>query len=264
MPIIRTIFKNEFTLSNIPDYTCPTCKKSLLNKDENNFNLYESSTSLSLKNHEAWEPDWMYGSFLGLLKCNNISCSEVVIITGNYKSFEYEEYDEISNTPCLDVGNLLTPTFFNPAIQLFQLNENIPEAISEEIKESFKLYWTDSSSCANKVRKVIELIMDNLKIPKTHLKSKKRVRYSLHQRIENFKIKNHNQGELLMAIKWIGNSGSHSSDKISHDDLLDSYEILELLTEKLYGKHLQHIEKISKDINKKKKPLSQTKIKINQ
>ena len=48
---------------------------------------------------------------LGLLKCNNISCSEVVIITGNYKSFEYEEYDEISNTPCLDVGNLLTPTF---------------------------------------------------------------------------------------------------------------------------------------------------------
>ena len=89
---------------------------------------------------------------------------------------------------------------------MFQLNENIPEAISEEIKESFKLYWTDSSSCANKVRKVIELIMDNLKIPKTHLKSKKRVRYSLHQRIENFKIKNHNQGELLMAIKWIGNS----------------------------------------------------------
>ncbi|TLX23535.1 DUF4145 domain-containing protein [Chryseobacterium indologenes] len=59
-----------------------------------------------------------------------------------------------------------------------------------------------------------------------------------------------------MAIKWIGNYGSHSSDTISKDDLLDSYEILEHVTENLYGKQLQRIERISKIINKKKKPLN--------
>ncbi|MDR6527320.1 hypothetical protein J2787_002712 [Chryseobacterium rhizosphaerae] len=256
MPINKIIFKREFTVNNLPDYICPTCKKGLLNKYKEDIKTYESKTSLSLGNNEAWEPEWMHGLFLGLLKCNNISCSESVAITGNYRCSQDYEYDEINDRNNLVVEEYLTPTFFNPAINIFQLNENIPENISQEIKESFKLYWVDLSSCANKIRKVVELIMDNIKIPKTYLKNGKRKRYSLHERIENFKIRNQAQGDLLMAIKWIGNSGSHSSETISKDNLLDSYEILEHVTENLYGKQLQRIERISKIINKKKKPLN--------
>ncbi len=81
----------------------------------------------------------------------------------------------------------------------------------------------------------------------------------LHKRIERFKIKNPEQAESLMAIKWIGNSGSHTSTSLTKDDILDSFEILEYVTTKLYETDTKRITQLTKQINKKKKPIGKAK-----
>lgn len=258
MAITRTTFKNAFQTKSFPEYTCPTCHKGILFIEHKNIKTYESANSISAHGHDAWEPEWMQGIFFGILKCSNGSCGETVVMTGEYVSKEKHEYDYQNDTYDLVVNKLLTPTCFNPAPHIFQLHKELPENINYEIINSFKIFWLDISSCANKIRRVVELIMDDMKIPKTYLQSGKRKGYSLHKRIEQFKAKKPEEADLLMAIKWIGNSGSHTGDGLTKDDILDSYEILEHVTNKLYEKDTKRISKLTKTINKRKKAIGKT------
>jgi hypothetical protein len=259
MAITRTIFKNAFQTSNIPDWTCPTCHKGALITDSKNVKTYESAFSLSVHGHDEWDPEWMRGVFLGLLKCSNASCNETVVITGIFHSVENHEYDQVNNSVDMVINQMLTPTCFNPPLHIFHINKDLPANIRNEIINSFNVYWLDISSCANKIRVVVELIMDDMKIPKTYLSGNKRRGYILHKRIELFKVEKPEQADLLMAIKWIGNSGSHTSDSLTKDDILDSYEILEHVTTKLYETDSKRIAKLTKTINKRKKPIGNTK-----
>ena len=57
----------------------------------------------------------------------------------------------------------------------------------------------------------IEILLDNLKVPKTELSKKsKRKRLTLHSRIEKLSETHPNIEKHLLAIKWIGNDGSHT------------------------------------------------------
>ncbi|QRR00803.1 DUF4145 domain-containing protein [Dyadobacter sandarakinus] len=113
----------------------------------------------------------------------------------------------------------------------------------------------DTASCANKVRVVVEKMMDDLKIKKTYTSSRSRKSYSLHQRIEFFKTKYPQFADSVMAIKWIGNSGSHNNDPINKNDILDAFEILNYVLADLYETHKKRIHRLTKTINKRKKPV---------
>ena len=76
---------------------------------------------------------------------------------------------------------------------------------------------------------------------------------NLHQRIEHFTKSQKRLGQLLLAIKIIGNEGSHIGD-IKIDDILDAYEILEEVVEIVYIKKRNKITTIAKEIVEKNKP----------
>ena len=97
--------------------------------------------------------------------------------------------------------------------------------------------------------------MNYYKVKKTTIDKKgKRRGLSLHARIEEFRRKFPNEADMLMAIKWIGNSGSHASEKLTKDDTLDGFEILEHVIHKLFETETKRIKKLTKIINKKKGP----------
>ena len=60
--------------------------------------------------------------------------------------------------------------------------------------------------------------------------------------------------ELLLAIKWLGNAGSHASTPLSLDDVFDAYEILEVVLNDLYENKVEFARKLAKDINKNRGP----------
>ncbi|MEZ5893123.1 MAG: DUF4145 domain-containing protein [Parvularculaceae bacterium] len=65
----------------------------------------------------------------------------------------------------------------------------------------------------------------------------KRSRLSLHARIDKYKQTDSNSAEYLLAIKWLGNEGSHASlDKVGERDLLDGFDTFDHLIERIYVK----------------------------
>lgn len=146
----------------------------------------------------------------------------------------------------------IVPKYFNPALEIIPVPNYLNKSIAFCLVESFKLFWIDNSACANKIRIMVEAIMNERKIPKTVLKSGKRSRINLHKRIEKFQIKNQEVGERLIAIKWIGNDGSHEMDVLKREDILNAYEILLECFEKLYNPRPAALLKIVKKINKNK------------
>lgn len=53
-----------------------------------------------------------------------------------------------------------------------------------------------------------------------------------------------------MALKWIGNTGSHGS-YMSTNDLLDSFEIMEHALAEIIGGHSARVAAIAKKLTKK-------------
>lgn len=259
MAIKRLSFKSEFNIESIPEWICPTCNKGVLKYERKDIKTFENALSLSAHDHPAWEPEWINGIFFGLLKCSNSSCNELVVMTGEFRSEELPEYDDMNDRYNLVLNKILNPTYFNPPLKIFQINDNVPETIGGEILKAFKVYWIDISSCANKIRVVVELIMDDMKVKKTFNHAGKRKAYTLHKRIDLFKSKNPEEADLLMATKWIGNTGSHKNDNLTRDDILDGLEILEFVTNKLYETDSKRISTLTKKINKRKKPLGKSK-----
>lgn len=71
----------------------------------------------------------------------------------------------------------LYPRFIIPTLNILQLeNINLDQKILNVINEPFSIFWVDISSCANKIRNIVELILDRFKIKKTYLDKNKKTK----------------------------------------------------------------------------------------
>jgi len=209
--------------------------------------------SKKLHNDENWEPEWITFTYSNILKCSNFDCGEIVINIGEgfldwdivhgedgYPEQVYTEYFE--------------PKYFQPYLKLFNIPENTPSEINEEIEQSFSLFFSNPDSSLNHIRIALENLLNYMKIKKYTNKNGKRFPISLHKRIELLPSKYSHIKDLLFAIKWLGNAGSHSHKKVSKDDVLDAYEIMDVVLNELFLNKKERAKKLSKKINKKKGP----------
>ena len=97
----------------------------------------------------------------------------------------------------------------------------------------------------------LEKLLDHLKVKKTKTKNGKRKRLTLHARIEEYELRNKEVADQLLAIKWIGNEGSHD-DGLSRLDLVETYQLYEYALKELFGDEKKKLDKIKKGILKKK------------
>ena len=137
--------------------------------------------------------------------------------------------------------------YFYPAIELFEISENVPYEVEEQIKTAFKLYWIDDAAFLNALRTTVELILNDKRIRKT---DENRKYLTLNERIKLLREKEPIIAEFLMAIKWLGNFGSHG-ENLYNVDIPESVEIFQLALEKIYGKEKYLTERVKK-INEKK------------
>lgn len=251
MRLDRESFEDSFTLYNIPNWDCSTCKKGKLLFDAKNISVYETYSSRVNRSHDAWEADWIIKHFNGKIVCNNPKCKEIFSIAGYIKvEVDYEENENSSFTECY------YPQYIFPLLHIFCIPEDTPKDVEKAIHLAFKVFWIDKSACANAIRTTVEVILNDKKVLKSAItKGKKRRSLSLHERIELYEKKNCEVAKYLMAIKWIGNAGSHEGE-LTSDDILDGLDLLKYALEKLYTMHDKEIAQITKKINKRKKPLT--------
>lgn len=246
--------KESFSVNLIPDWPCPTCGKALLNIDKDQFNYSETPDSARSHTHEDWDPELISYRFTGNLRCSNQKCMEIVtfIGTGGIELNTYNDYRGIGETKWEEY---FIPKYFVPALHLFRISKKCPVEVAAQIVDAFNLYWSDASACSNKIRIALEMIMDDQGIKKTRInqKTKERKPLPLHGRIDLFGKKFPLIKDHLLAIKWIGNSGSHVG-KLERIDLIDAFILLEYSVEKLYDDKEKILQQISKQIIKSKRP----------
>ena len=154
-------------------------------------------------------------------------------------------------------GHVFSPAIVEPAPPIFVIPKQCNGLVTVELQMSFRLFWTDNNSSASRLRVAVEKLLDALKVKKFTIDNKgKRKPIALHDRLVNYSNKNRDAADLLLAIKWLGNFGSHNSKLvISREDLLVGFELMELAIEVIFVKSHERVKKMAAKINKKKGPL---------
>lgn len=243
--------------SHWPDWLCSECQKGYLHPviDSSVIELKtESSVIKYLRHNEpGLDADNHYFYTAIKVECNNLKCSSESLLTGKRTCGERDYIDEYGRQN-RDYIEFFEPIFFTIPPQVIA----IPKVNDEDKKfhegvkflyQSFKIFFDDPSSAANKVRIFLEYLT-----PKTDEEDKR----SLDKRLKDFlEEANPHILELLKASKWIGNDASHEGD-ITHEDVLESYEFIEYALSLMYPEDRDRSTLLHKagNINTNKKPSS--------
>jgi hypothetical protein len=250
MPVDRGQFENGYRSASLGVWPCPRCKKGGL-KVPNRWFLSGSNmdcpTGFALPiNETRLAPT----SFVALLQCDNDLCRFSVPVSG------FQTHVDTENT----VAFRLYVQYVSPAPAIIKLPPQTPAIVSDQIANANVLFWVDKAACMNRLRIVLEMLLDHLRIPKWQQSrtGKRRTRRTTHARIDLLAKKPRYAmlAKLLLAAKWIGNAGSHNEEtSLTVDDVFDVFDLLEKVLIEVFDPSAPSPEKLAAIINKKKRPL---------
>ncbi|MCB4763292.1 MAG: DUF4145 domain-containing protein [Sulfurovum sp.] len=249
----RQLYKRAFSKENLPEWSCPICQKGILQQVEGAFLCEETILSKEGRSHEDWEPEWVTYSYSNSLKCSNTNCGEIIFNIGD-GSVDWDIVQGEDGYPEQVYMDYFRSKYFHPSLVMFNIPDNTPEDVEESLKESFALFFSNPDSSLNHTRIALEKLLNFLKVNKFTNRDGRRFPINLHRRIGSLPTKYSHIKDLCLAVKWLGNAGSHSGENITKDDVLDAYEIMDAILYELFDNKKDKATKLSKKINKKKGP----------
>lgn len=248
--IDKKLLTSYFKKNENAYWHCPTCSNGYLVIEDNTFSSRETAISQKGHGHYAWEPDWVSLVYSCIFKCTNKDCSEKVSSSGHgFLDWDIEEDED--GIPQQTYSECFEPYYFYPPLKIINIPENVPDDITEQLKKSFELFFSSPSASVNHARSALELILTHLKVPRTTINNRnKRVKINLHNRIDKLAQQHSEFKQFLLAIKWIGNEGSHPEKNLTKNDVAELYEILEHVLSELFDNKSKAILAKAKKINK--------------
>ena len=253
MSIDRKSFKSSFRGKGSTKWHCPTCGKGLLKVKADAFHSEQTRASRRARSSGDWEPEWIKYVYSCLLECNYTACEEIVSCSGVgsvTRDMGYDDKGEFYE----DFRTFYSPKYFYPNLKIFNYPKKLPDEVTDELENSFSLFFCDPPSSANHIRMALENLLNHMNIKKYCYQNGKRKNLNLHGRIDSLPNKYHDIQDLFMAVKWLGNAGSHSGNTVSADDVLDAYELMEKLLTEVFDEPSKKLKALAKNINKKKGP----------
>lgn len=222
-----------FTQYRCPDWVCPACGSNTLAIKEGSFHSEQTAES-----RKIWKEDWSGLSdlefvFVCLLFCERTRCESIIAVSGTGSVIELPEYQRADGDG--DTLLIYRAASFIPALPAFDIPPKCPVTVSRPLIQSFSLFLRAPGSAANTIRIALEELMTALGIKSVG---------SLHRRIEQLPAEYAEHRDALMAIKWLGNAGSHELDKVSSQDIEDAYQIIEFVLRKIYAGSTESIAEL--------------------
>lgn len=161
-----------------------------------------------------------------------------------------QEWDDDGQGGTMICSEYFKPLSLSPAPLLIQLPFGTPDLVENALKEASGLIWQSTEGAANQVRQAVEHLMDQQgvtpSLPGAYL--------SLHHRIKEFEGKDPKNAEVLLAVKWLGNSGSHSGG-LTREDVFDAFDMVEYVLIDLFDTSTSALMAKVKAINTQKGPV---------
>jgi hypothetical protein len=168
--------------------------------------------------------------FIAFFCC--LKCGEPVSVLGQAKSMKKMD----RSFPQLSIA------CFSPSLQIFDLKHVYPARVRTELAKSFAAFFGDSTAAGSRVRTCIEFLLDEQGIQKFRTNKEGQVvigkdggqmKLSLGERLKEFSESSPDLGNMLGAVKQLGNEATHGPDLLN-EDLLDAYGLIEHVLEELY------------------------------
>ncbi|ELP5691505.1 DUF4145 domain-containing protein [Enterobacter ludwigii] len=214
-----------FRESRCPDWICPVCGGNTLTIKEGTFHSGQTAESSKIwDTPESRLPDMEF-VFVCLLFCERTRCPTVVAVSG---TGVLPDSDRVRSAAEDITGNILyRAASFTPALPAFVIPADCPDEVTLPLRQSFSLFISAPGSAATAIRITLEALMNALNIS-----GKK-----LHTRLEKLRDEAEyaEHMDALMALKWLGNAGSHELDRVSSQDIEDAYQIIESVLDKIFA-----------------------------
>jgi Domain of unknown function (DUF4145) len=255
MALDRTLWLASFAKDWLPAWPCPGCGATSLSPVDKTWRAGASARSLVESRKHPHDATTDEGVCCLLIRCGRPDCRETCAVIGRYETWDVDDED----SPGLQT--VCTPAMIEPPPPIIRLPAACPKPVKREVGRDFALFWSDHAACLNSIRHAIELVLADLGVPPRHRVTDKKTgavrieRFVLHQRIDRLRKQRPRMASLcerLVAVKHLGNAGSHPGD-VFIEDALDCFEIVEDVLAAVYGDG-GRLEKTVKEINKRKGP----------
>lgn len=222
-----------FTPELCPAWLCPSCYNQTLRIQKGSFHFDTSAASkkrVSRVDFDHWDVSYV---FSGLLECTRLGCLETIAISG--EGWCQDKRRTTRNGIEADVINMFRAKVFIPPLPLFIEPEGCPSDIKVQLKVISSLLTGYPTAAANAIRSLLEVLMDDLGVAREKLQPGKPPRdLTLHERLIKSKSITGSHHEGMMALKLLGNAGSHGSTSIKQKHLEDACSLLEQVVVNIY------------------------------
>lgn len=250
MPVDRNLYSKSITKEGAPNWPCPRCRGGHFRLVPDSLVSSWTGDTRASSSDESFDPSWVELRFGAMLKCDNHRCSEIAVVAGT--GMVAERPDEYMGN--MSYEDVFSPKYFLPSPRLIDIPVNAPAKVVSELEQAFVASWSDYASAGNRIRAAIERLLDSLRVQRLTVNVKgKREPINLHNRISKIKGKHTAAHDSLIAIKWIGNAGSHSN-ALTREAVFDALDIFESVLAGLYSKHPSVITRLVKSVNARKGP----------
>lgn len=181
--------------------------------------------SRNWEHEDGWEPEWITGTIHVVGNCDYVECKQTVIGVGTYR-VDYAINNVDRSYQGIDYSEFYQLRYFNPPLVLHTLPDVVPQSVRDAVDRAAPLIFVDPSYAATALRTSLELFLTNWGIPN---RDDKQNPIRLHRRILLWQeaTGQNEVAEHLLAVKWIGNSGSHEGDSLTVRAVIDGLEFME-------------------------------------
>jgi hypothetical protein len=237
-----------FHENQFPTILCGVCQDAYLALEK--VSTIEHAASVEARANEDWDPEWISGLHISKMKCGNPKCKSIATTTGEYRVVFDVIIDE-EGRPQQDYSKELKINYITPSSPLILKRVDYPIGITQLLEEASAIALVSPGAAANRIRTGIDELLNVQKVTKSRSTKKGRERLSTHERIKIFNVKNAEVSDILLAVKWIGNNGTHG-DSITLTEVLDGAELFAHALDRLYNKNHITLAKKAKKINARK------------
>jgi hypothetical protein len=241
----KKYLSQTFVDGNTPPWKCPSCAEGRL-KPAGAFSFHDDAATNQSRHEEWFDAEHAHYVYNALLTC--VSCGESVVTLGD--GIWDESYTETDR----EYYRMLTPRFFFPPLKIIEphVSDDVPDDVFTYLEKAFQVFWCDADACVNRLRTVVEYLLDGLGITKVGAKGE---RLMLASRIGMLTDPKYAAvKDALDSLRHMGNDGSHGSVGIKRNELLSAFAVVKYCLEQLYPIVPDNSElmKFVSEINQKK------------
>ncbi len=242
----RKLWNGRVTKYSSPLWPCPHCSRGVLKLVSDSLVHHETVASKracrSDENYSEWDTDYRFAAWT---ECGH--CKGSVSISGR-GSLEQQYTSQEGDWEWFET---FWAQIWDPMPDVFELPPKCPDNVRQVLRAAFALHAFDRASCASRLRVALELLMDSEKSPRKRRTVKGELRsLSLHERLNLYAADEPEIGPQLMALKWLGNAGSHES-AVSSDDIFNAFEVFEHVLVEIVDKRKKRVKKLTTLLHRK-------------